>query len=241
MSKTKLLFLPGTMCDETLWHKLWPLLAADFDLQHIPIPKKASLAAMADALYRELGAGKFNLVGFSLGGYLASFFASRYPDSVAKLMVLANSPCALPQDELMQRQKIISWLAHTNYKGANAERIRPLLGIRGQKDEAMIAHIQQMEQNLGLEQLLPQLSATSEREDLLTFCNQTDIEVRFVFGQQDILVRKAWYDNITNPKAQVTNVGEFGHMLPLEAPKEVARQILGYFCVNESKANVTGY
>ena len=229
MSKKPLYFLPGTMCDVTLWRDVWPLLAESFELIHVPIPECESLEQMAESLRSQFAEEKVNLVGFSLGGYLATYFASRYPDCVERMLILANSPCALPESELEQRRKTLDWLKHVAYKGALDSRIRPLLGSSSRSNQELILHIQQMEHSLGLDQLRPQLAATSDREDLAVFLNQTRLPIHFLYGEQDILVNRAWFAQLTNPNISVRNCGDFGHMLPLEAPGVVARQICTIF------------
>ena len=233
MSKKPLYFLPGTMCDETLWHGLWPLLQEEFELVHLAIPQEASLVDMAQALAAEIeqirGEQPINLVGFSLGGYLAALYASLYPASVKRLLVMANSPCALPESELKQRRQIIAWLQHSMYKGATDARIQQLLGSKSKSDLALIRHIRQMERNLGLELLLPQLSASSIREDLTLFFARTQIPTRFVYGEQDVLVDPSWFTGLANPNVRAENLGDYGHMLPLEAPELVAEILLQQF------------
>ena len=237
MNKPRLYFLPGTMCDETLWHRLWPLLQEDFELVHLAIPQEASLVDMARALNTELGkihcVQPINLVGFSLGGYLAALYTSLYPASVERLLVMANSPCALPESELKPRRQIIAWLQHSIYKGATDARIQLLLGSKSQSDLALIRHIQQMERNLGLEQLLPQLSASSVREDLTSFFARTQIPTRFIYGKQDVLVDSSWFSGFTNPNVRAKDLGDYGHMLPLEAPELVGQQIRRHFNISQ--------
>jgi pimeloyl-ACP methyl ester carboxylesterase len=40
------------------------------------------------------------LIGFSLGGYIATYFSMLYPERVEKLFVISNSPTSLPLDEI---------------------------------------------------------------------------------------------------------------------------------------------
>ena len=234
MSKPTLYFLPGTMCDETLWVDVWPELEAGFELVALAIPKENSFEKMAKALTSQLPGEPANLVGFSLGGYLASYFASCYPDRVKQLLNIANSPCGLPESELKQRRQTLAWLKHAEYKGAVAQRIQQLLGIKSKNDFDMIKHIQQMERSVGLEQLVPQLTASSERDDLTAFFQHTDIPVMFLFGSEDVLVNFGWFHSLSNPNIKQKYVEEVGHMMPLESPEVVAGAIKAFFGPKES-------
>jgi pimeloyl-ACP methyl ester carboxylesterase len=57
--------------------------------------KPYSIAGMADdlaALLDELGVAKTNVLGFSMGGYVAQEFALKYPARLEKLILLATAP-----------------------------------------------------------------------------------------------------------------------------------------------------
>jgi 3-oxoadipate enol-lactonase len=57
--------------------------------------KPYSIAGMADdlgALLDEIGVAKANVLGFSMGGYIAQEFALKYPARLDKLILLATAP-----------------------------------------------------------------------------------------------------------------------------------------------------
>lgn len=57
--------------------------------------KPYSIAGMADdlaALLDEIGVAKTNVLGFSMGGYIAQEFALKYPTRLEKLILLATAP-----------------------------------------------------------------------------------------------------------------------------------------------------
>jgi len=232
MTKPFLYFLPGTMCDQTLWIKVWPHLEQNFELKALIIPQERSFEEMASVLTQQLPEEPVNLVGFSLGAYLGAFFAYRYPNRVKCLLSIANSPCALPEAELVQRRQTLAWLQHAEYKGAVASRIQQLLGATSQNDLSIIEHVQQMERSVGLDQLVPQLTASSERQDLTSFFEQTDIPVGFLYGTEDVLVNFEWMGRLLNANIHQRCVKNVGHMMPLEAPEVVAESIKMFFNTN---------
>jgi len=229
MIKPKLYLLPGTMCDATLWRHVAPSLEAQFELNFIAIPKETNLQAMVASLAAQLPDTKVNLAGFSLGGYLSALFTQSVPQRVERLMVVANSPCALPESELVQRRQTIAFLQKFEYRGATPMRINQLLGERSKDDSALIEHILQMEIAVGLDQLLPQLQATSERDDLSQFFAQTEVETKFVYGDEDVLVNAQWIESLANPYVSRKRLEQVGHMSPLEAPTLLAAEMLSFF------------
>lgn len=244
VNSDKILFcLPGTMCDTTLWAQLEACISDDISLVKLAIPERDSFDEMLNELSAQLPDTHFHLVGFSLGGYLATLFASRYPTRIASLTVLSNSPTALPAAELEQRQNTIRYLQHFAYQGAPSARINHLLARQNHNDEAIIQHIQQMERNLGLERLLPQLTATSKREDLSVFVDQSEIPMHFIYGDEDALVDEVWMALRVDKRKQeqkqeqtkrlkVSKLEGVGHMSVLEAPQQVAGLLHEFFAKN---------
>lgn len=228
MTKLSLYLLPGTMCDATLWRHLGQL-KDNFELHFVAIPKQPTLAAMVAELADTLPEEPCYLMGFSLGGYVSSLYAKTHPHRVKKLMVLANSPCSLPESELAQRRQTIAFLEKFQYKGAIDSRIQQLLGKNSQDNDEMIAHIQQMERNVGLEQIVPQLKATSIRDDLSEFFQSTAIATSFVYGDEDVLVNPKWFENLNNPHVSVRCLHKTGHMSPLESPEKVIESVIEHF------------
>lgn len=225
--KTKIYLLPGIMCDNRLWNKLRPLLEKDFDLVHVEIPLKKSLDEMADFLDSYFKEEKINLLGFSLGGYIASYFAVKYPQKVAKLFVMSNSPCDLPDAEIEKRENVIKLVDSYGFSGISKKKIQTLLGDENQENEEIITLIQRMYLDLGENVFTTQLASTLKREDLATSLSRIDIPMTFYYAQEDELVNPTWIEKFKNAKDNITLevIDSKSHMLPLEKPDAVACQI----------------
>ena len=87
--KEKIYLIPGLMTDERLWSRIIPLLKDEYELIHVPIPHTGDFDEIIDILFNLFTEDKVNLLGFSLGGYIASYFAITYPNRVNKLFMLA--------------------------------------------------------------------------------------------------------------------------------------------------------
>ena len=82
MEKEKIYFIPGLMTDIRLWSRALPFLKDDFEIVHIPIPNSTDFDEIVDILNKEFKEEKINILGFSLGGYIASYFTCKYPQRV---------------------------------------------------------------------------------------------------------------------------------------------------------------
>lgn len=70
------------MCDERLWNYTQKALGESIILKHVSIPMEETIETIVDALAVILPEHPINLLGFSMGGYLACAFAVKYPERV---------------------------------------------------------------------------------------------------------------------------------------------------------------
>lgn len=222
MSKTKLYFIPGTMCDQLIWSKIWPSLESQFELIHLPIPSEDNIQAVLSSLQTSLPRENVNLIGFSMGGYLATCLAEQQPNLFNKLLIISNSPCALPEAEMLQRKQTIDWLQRFKYRGITEQKVVNMLAKNTVNRAELKATIEQMESNLGYDTLLTQLTATSNRSDKSTFLSSNTVDIAFCYGDQDKLVNKTWLQKLSfTHNFSLTEVANCGHMLPLEQPEKL--------------------
>lgn len=218
------------MCTDALWQRLWPALPSSWKLVHVPVPDDLSQQALLSSLLNVLPPHPVNLVGFSMGGYLAAALTRLAPERVARLMVLSNTPCRLPDPERQQRQQILAWLEKLGYKGIQSAKIQQMLGSKQRQNEWIHNVIKGMDAQLGANVLVQQLRATTDREDLSGFYSATRVPTAFCYGAEDLLVSPAWFEQVANNICvHHFCVPDAGHMLPLEAPEIVAEQIRIWF------------
>jgi pimeloyl-ACP methyl ester carboxylesterase len=221
-------FLPGTLCDERIFMPCW---------QFLDIPYQAYVPLQwADDLEQMLALGNdrleyfeepVHLVGFSLGGYIAALLALAAPQKIASLTLLGSSCQALPAAELTQRKALLAAIKQAKFKGMSDARISAMLHKNNKGDNAIIATVRNMEQDLGMPVLACQMAATSERKNLLSPLAKCQFPVHFVTGEQDYLVSA---ELLTLAQQQLPNstsklIADAGHLLPLEQPQILAEYL----------------
>lgn len=234
-----LYFIPGTMCNQALWSQVaLHLQQADeaFQLNYLPIPNDMSFEQLADYYVDVLPASGINLVGFSLGGYIASYFSSRYPDRLTRLLVVANSPTQLPQAEIKQRLGTLALVEKYGYKGMNKDRILPLLDRTSRDNNEIVSAILAMDKALGRATFESQYRFTTERQDLSSNLASAPFEANFFASESDPLVDQRWLQTMAEQYAHISlgTTSGSGHYLPLEKPAELAQVIIKCFRTTRS-------
>lgn len=223
-------FVPGTLCDERMWQRLTPLLdavtAAAVDYRHVPLPAARTRAQMR-TLIAEHSAPQANIVAFSLGTYLTLEHALAHPGRVRSLVLIANSARGLSDTEIQTRRRIAVMLAKNAYTGMSAARLRELLHPSHLGNPDIAGVIERMALDLGKDVLLAQFEATLEREDLMDRLGEITCPVLIVGSPGDKLVPAEALAamHARFPDSRLHMVENAGHMVPLEAPEELARLI----------------
>ena len=224
-------FIPGTMCDERIWQKLWPCLAPDHQLMHLTLPLSGSMQQVVAHLVEQITASSqgrsFSLIGFSLGGYLASAVSLSFSGQLQRLMLIANTPSALPEEERLQRSSILKNIDRHDYQGLNRARILSFLDATAHGDTDLISLIKEMDASFSLAALKHHLNALSEREDLCEQLTQQSVPTWLCYGVSDSLVDRKKMQEMQHSGSNITlqQILHSGHFLPLEQPEQLALQI----------------
>ena len=221
--------LPGTMCDHRLWGFTQQALDRSITLQHIAIPMEDSLESIVDALAKSLPDQQIDLLGFSMGGYLASRFSVKYPERINRLLVLSNMATALLDSERKQREVALNWVATQGYRGIPRKKAVAMLGDDNKTNEVLISLIQDMDNALGEEVLIQQLKSSLDRPDVLSDLHAIAFPLCFALGQDDGLMSKAAIDRIVSMANNEVRTAACGHMLPLEQPEWLASLITEFY------------
>ena len=214
-------FVPGTMCDERVWHPVWAQLQGKLTCNYLPIHTARSAAEFRQHFHNAADAeGPLNLVAFSMGGYLAMEFAIGHPDKVASLVTICSSAFGLHDEEKKQRQSALEYLKTHIYKGIVDARLNQMLHPDHRSGNAIKQIMRDMDHDLGVETLITQLSETTERIDLSGQLNRITCPTLMIAGDTDPFLTELQLAIMTSeiPNAKSAIAPDCGHMVPLERP-----------------------
>jgi pimeloyl-ACP methyl ester carboxylesterase len=214
------------MCNEKLWGEVLPYLHDSLEVVYLDIPQGKNFDELAEHYNNILGNDTVNLIGFSLGGYIATYFSMLYPKRIEKLFVISNSPTNLSTEELNQRSDILKYIETYGYKGMSRKKVANLLDGANQADR-LIDFILEMGSDLGESEFVSQHQYTSQRSDLFLAMKQFSFDMHLYYSENDRLINSQWLNELANlnSKLSLISTSGSGHMLPLEKPRELANYI----------------
>ena len=225
------------MCNQQLWLPAWQLLGQqhpeNYQLIALTIPNAGSMDEVVNSMAELIVEPEAIVVGFSLGGYIASAIALKLGAKIEQLLIVSNLPKNLPPGEIKQRKRTINGISQRGYAGIPNKRIDDLLhpNIK-QFNPLSYPIIKQtiitMDRELGVEVLLHQLSVSLHRPDLFPLLEKLSLPITFLVGDKDNLVdlvclKEALKGNNDQVLKAVPNTG---HMLPLESPQALASMLI---------------
>lgn len=225
--REKIYFIPGLMTDIRLWSKSLPLLKDDFEIIHIPIPSSTDFDEIVDILNKEFKEDKINILGFSLGGYIASYFTCKYPQRVKRLFTVAATPGTTSKIELERREKKLVDFENSSEFGLDIEKAIMLLEEQNQSDLTLAKTMVDMFNDLGRDTFLTQLKSTFNRVDLFDKLKDKTIPMYMLYSSNDRLLDLEALDKLHNQKHNIKLIIRDGtsHNIPLEFPELFANSV----------------
>ncbi|GAB3027500.1 alpha/beta fold hydrolase [Bowmanella dokdonensis] len=225
-SQLPVIFFPGTQCDERLWLPVWRQMQLA-DRRYVPLQWAETLEQMLGLTDHAAAGDKAHLVGFSMGGYIASRFALDNPQQVASLTLIGFCSTGLTVEEVKQRKQIIRALEKGQFRPMSAERLAMLVNPDSPNRQLAEQTVREMEQDLGAAVLKYHLCAASERPNLTGVLAGAPFVINILAAAEDRvapLARLQAMQQEIGPRGFEIFAGA-GHMLPLEQPQALAASL----------------
>ncbi|AGP80254.1 hydrolase [Alteromonas mediterranea MED64] len=218
------LFFPGTLCDERIFLPLWRQLNIA-QRRYVPLQWASSQEEMlALSEDRILDNEKVHLVGYSMGGFIASLVAQRNPHNIASVTLIGYNPEGLSKEEIAKRKQLTSMLKQGNFKPDNDAYLSRFIHPSRLNDDKVAGVVKSMAQDLGKTTLLNHTLATTPRESTVKALAKINAPTTLIAAQQDAIAPAAAIAQLKAqlPKANFQVIENAGHMMVLEQTDAVA-------------------
>jgi pimeloyl-ACP methyl ester carboxylesterase len=142
-------------------------------------------------------------------------------------VTVASSAFGLTDEESAQRVRAIEFLEAHDYRGIPTQRLNQFVHPSHQSDPAVVDVIRAMDRDLGKAVLVAQMKETSQRVSLAPRLAELDIPVLLIGADADPFVPWRSIERMAEaiPHAKAVMAKDAGHMIPLEQPGWLAKQI----------------
>jgi pimeloyl-ACP methyl ester carboxylesterase len=228
---TRLVLLPGLVCDAAVWAHAQTTLAAHADVHIASYGQLASLPAMAEKVLDEI-AGGFAIAGHSMGGRVALEIFRRAPGRVTAIALLDTGTQPLAADDAGEREVAGRYelleIARTRGMAAMAERwVRGMVWPPRLAESALIAGIVAMFARSTAEVFAAQIRALIARPDAGGLLAAISVPSLVLCGADDSWAPAARHRDMAASiaGARLAIVPECGHMSTLERPEAVTQAL----------------
>jgi pimeloyl-ACP methyl ester carboxylesterase len=218
---------PGFMLDADLWtdthvglEEIGPVLCADFS-------QGDSIEAFADQLLEDAMPGRFLLIGFSMGGYVAREALRRAPDRVAALVMCGTS--ARGDGALQARRQASAGAKSANaFTGLSRNAILRAFGDDN-PDAGLVERVRQAGDELGGEVFMRQ--SNLHRAGDIDRLGEIACPTLVIAGEKDRLRSLEESQELRDgiPGATMQVIEGAGHMMPMETPDALTGVILDWW------------
>lgn len=242
--KPAILLIHGYMESLETWDTLTPLLERDFCVLSLDLPghgvsqtpegdfSMSDFARTALALLDKCGVEKAVVVGHSMGGYVASAFASEHTDRCAGLVLLNSSPLGDTPERAEARKREIKLIKEGKKELLAA--MGPAKGFAPCNMKRMEEHIDALTEQAMItedEGLLTALNAMMTRKDYAETLSKLPFPMMAVFGSDDSFISEEAKTRIIDatPTMKHLTIEKTGHQTHIENPEAVAEAIVAMF------------
>ncbi len=227
-------FLPGLLCDETVWQAQIAAFAGRSDCRVAEYGMLDSLPAMAESVLED-APDEFLVVGHSMGGRVALEMLRRAADRIKGLALLDTGYQARPPGEAGEREAAarLALIALARRSGMRAMGAQWLAGMvhpdrlaDAALMQAMLAMIERKSSGI-FEAQVRALLARPEAGPLLAGISCPTL---LLCGREDAWSPPARHEEMSRliPGAELVLVDDCGHMSTMERPEEVTAALVAW-------------
>ncbi|MEL6528086.1 MAG: alpha/beta hydrolase [Chloroflexota bacterium] len=220
MNDLPLIFLPGTLCDASLFAPQMKALADVAIPQAVDVHLQDSITEVGQYVLGEVD-GAFAVAGLSYGGIIAFELWRQAPERIAKIALLNTNPYEASPETRASQQRFIGMAHLGEFREVTTDFLKDvMLHPDHRKDLALRETVLNMAKHIGItgfvNEVKAQLARPSSVPDLETITCPTLI----MTGKQDTVVPLAVHQMMAEriPHAHLVAIEHCGHLSTLDQP-----------------------
>ncbi|MCT2305862.1 alpha/beta fold hydrolase, partial [Dietzia cinnamea] len=222
---SNLIFLPGLHGDAQMWAPVIGALPDGLSATALDLPAVADLDALVDEVAEQVAASSV-VVGHSLGGVVAMHLAERRPELLVGLVLVTAPVGAEDPEAAAARADRAAGLSQEEYEEIALDGMEAVYyGDRGH-DPQVRAERLRAARVYGTGRFAAHSVAIGSRPDRWNFPATASCPVLIVGASDDQVVptdeQREWAERNAAPHVTYVEIPETGHMLPVEAPGQLA-------------------
>ena len=223
--------IPGIMSDAVSWRYQLEALSADRGVivpgGHYGLP---SIKEMAVDIARQLPQ-RFDLVGWSMGGYIAFELYPIVTDRIRRLALVNTTARPETEESAKQRASVVQAVSQKGVREVWLGLLGKLLREPGRVDAAFQRQVIEAAEKLGEPVLRSQTAAIIDRRDTRPTLESMRCETLIVAGEHDSVVplEQSIEINRAMIHSRLHVIRQAGHLSPWEQPDEVSHLLRTFF------------
>ena len=227
MSRESIVFLPGLLCDRTVWEPQIDALSARYDCIVANYGAADSLTMMARSAL-EPAPARFSLIGHSMGGRVALEVMRTAPRRVRRLALLdtgyqARSEGEAGEAESRKRYRLLDIALSQGMRVMGREWLQGMIHPDRLQDREIVESILAMIERKTPGIFAAQIRALLDRPTAEAVLRAIHCPTLVLCGRQDGWSPLSRHEEMARliPGAQLAVIEDSGHMVTLERPQEV--------------------
>ena len=222
MPNSKLVLIPGLLCDQSIWKHQIEALADVADIFVPDIAAFDSITMMAESVLDSIS-GRFNVAGHSMGGRVALELVRLASNRVAKLALLNTGYTPRVEGEAKKRQDFIDLAKKDGIEKLVNQWIPPLIYGSEKEKAAILEQFLLMAGNSSIKVFENHIVALLNRPDATDVLSQIQCPTILICGRQDPQSPLSRHEEMQEiiPGGELVVIENCGHIVMLERPDEL--------------------
>jgi pimeloyl-ACP methyl ester carboxylesterase len=222
-ARSRVVFVPGLLCDARLWRAQAEALAGAAECWIADATRADTMVGLAADLLADCPFERFALAGLSMGGYVALEVMRQAPGRIERLALLDTTARPDTPEQSQKRRDFIALAGRGRFLGIT-DALLPMLVHPSRLDDAeLVALVKAMAREIGKEAFVRQERAIMSRADSRPLLPAIACPTLVLCGRQDALTPLDRHEEIAAavPGARLRIVEDCGHLSTLERPGAV--------------------